>query len=144
MDIHTIIAGHHPKKNDGTINEDQKKNTAVKKVEASYSDIPDIFFDEILINTKLSRIDITVLMYLYRTVWCRANLYQIYGISPMLSLAEMTKLFKISIDELYQAFRHLEGFGFIATIRSGQYFVRKYMSKENDEKYGHSYDDFEI
>tara|TARA_R110000868_G_scaffold345134_1_gene606235 strand:+ start:2519 stop:2950 length:432 start_codon:yes stop_codon:yes gene_type:complete len=143
MDIHTIIAGHHSKLGD---NKNSNQTTAQKAqpAAATYSEIPDIFFDEILINTKLSRIDINVLMYLYRRIWCKPNLYQVYGISPMLSIVDTAKNLKITVDELYQAFKHLEGFGYLSTIRSGQYFVRKYISRENDEKYGHSYDDFEI
>ena len=38
----------------------------------------------------------------------------------------------------------LEELGFISTIRSGQYFVRRYFTKENDEKFGQTYDDFEV
>lgn len=143
IDIHTIIAGHRSKKN----NSDEPKvssEVAARTPEATLSEIPDVFFEEILAHVKLSRIDITVLMYLYRRVWCRPNLYRVYGISPMLSLAEMAKILNISIEELYQAFRHLEDFGFIGTIRSGQYFVRKYFARELDEKFGQTYDDFEL
>ena len=57
---------------------------------------------------------------------------------------EMAQNLKISIDEIYNALRKLEELGFISTIRSGQYFVRKYFTKENDEKYGQTYDDFEF
>ncbi|MBH48921.1 MAG: hypothetical protein CME71_12205 [Halobacteriovorax sp.] len=143
MDIHTIIAGHQPKPGEQK-DSNQTAASKSKPASATFSDIPDIFFDEILINTKLSRIDINVLMFLYRRIWCKPNLYQVYGISPMLSITETAKALKISVDELYQAFKHLEGFGYLGTIRSGQYFVRKYISRENDEKYGHTYDDFEI
>ncbi len=143
MDIHTIIAGHQPKKGD-----ESHKNEVSKpirnKSSASFSEIPDIFFDEIIVNSKLSRIDISLLMYLYRKIWCQPNLYRVYGISPMFSIIEVSKLLKISIDEFYQSLKHLEGFGFLTTIRSGQYFVRRFITKENDEKFGLTYDDFEV
>ena len=57
---------------------------------------------------------------------------------------EMAKQLKLSIEEIYQALRKLEELGFIGTIRSGQYFVRKYFTKDNDEKFGQTYDDFEV
>ena len=56
----------------------------------------------------------------------------------------MAKQLKLSIEEIYQALRKLEELGFIGTIRSGQYFVRKYFTKDNDEKFGQTYDDFEV
>ncbi len=143
MDIHTIIAGHQPKSNDGSSKEETPKSI-VQKDHPTFSEIPDVFFDEILISTKLSRIEITVLMFLYRKIWCQPNLYRVYGISPMLSVADFSKSLKITIDELYQALKHLEGFGFLTTIRSGQYFVRRFITRENDEKYGLTYDDFEV
>ncbi len=143
MDIHTIIAGHQPKKNDGSQSEESPKSI-VQKDSPSFSEIPDVFFDEILINTKLSRIDIAVLMFLYRKIWCQPNLYRVYGISPMLSVVDFAKSLKITIDDLYHALKHLEGFGFLTTIRSGQYFVRRFITKEYDEKYGLTYDDFEV
>ena len=143
IDIHTIIAGHRSKKV-GSEKVIAETTSDINPPQATSSEIPDVFFEEILAHVKLSRIDITVLMYLYRRVWCRPNLYREYGISPMLSLAEMAKVLNLKIDELYQAFKHLEDFGFIATIRSGQYFVRKFFLREFDEKYGQTYDDFEI
>lgn len=143
IDIHTIIAGHRSKKNETPVNV-TASHVEARTPEATSSEIPDIFFEEILAHVKLSRIDISVLMYLYRRVWCRPNLYREYGISPMFSLAEMAKVLNITIEELYQAFKHIEDFGFIGTIRSGQYFVRKYFTRELDEKFGQTYDDFEL
>lgn len=143
MDIHTIIAGHQPKKGEGPQKNEVSKPIHNKST-ASFSEIPDIFFDEIIVNAKLSRIDISLLMYLYRKIWCQPNLYRVYGISPMFSIIEVSKLLKISIDEFYQSLKHLEGFGFLTTIRSGQYFVRRFITKENDEKFGLTYDDFEV
>ena len=43
---------------------------------------------------------------------------------------------------ILQSIRHLESYGLIETIRSGQYFVRKYFTEENDLKYGQDYDHF--
>ena len=143
MDIHTIIAGHHPKKGDGSDKGDIAKPIRNNST-ASFSEIPDVFFDEIIVNKKLSRIDITLLMFLYRKIWCQPNLYRVYGISPMFSIVEVSKVLKITIDEFYQSLKHLEGFGLLATIRSGQYFVRRFLTKENDEKFGLTYDDFEV
>ena len=56
---------------------------------ASVSEIPDIFFDQILVNYKLSRQEVLVLMYLYRLVWRRPNLHRDYGIGPLLSYNDM-------------------------------------------------------
>ena len=47
-------------------------------------------------------------------------------------------------ENIYQALRKVEEYGFISTIRSGQYFVRKYFTKDYDEKFGQTYDDFEV
>lgn len=143
MDIHTIIAGHQPIKGEGSDKTEVAKPIRNKST-ASFSEIPDVFFDEIIINNKLSRIDISLLMYLYRKIWCQPNLYRVYGISPMFSIIEVSKILKISIDEFYQSLKHLEGFGLLTTIRSGQYFVRRFITKENDEKFGLTYDDFEV
>lgn len=143
IDIHTIIAGHRSKKSETSVKVTES-HVEARTPEATSSEIPDIFFEEILPHVKISRIDISVLMYLYRRVWCRPNLYREYGISPMFSLAEMAKVLNVTIEELYQALKHIEDFGFIGTIRSGQYFVRKYFTRELDEKFGQTYDDFEL
>lgn len=141
-DIHSIIAGHNSKSlNNSTPAIDDQS----RKIKApSVSEIPDIFFDKIIVEYKLTRIDIMVLMGLYRSVWCRPNLHKAFGISPIFSYKELSKGFQITIDELYQSLRKLEQWGFIETIRSGQYFVRKYFTRENDEKFGQTYNDFEM
>ncbi len=140
VDLHTILADHRSKKNHRRVESDvdSRLNTA------SSSDIPDLFFDQILVQYKLSRVEIMVLMYLYRQVWCRTNLYKIYGISQLLSHTEMAKSLNASLDDVYHALRKLEEYGFINTVRSGQYFVRKYFTKELDEFFIQTYDDFEI
>ena len=138
VDLHTILADHESRYSDG--------NPAKLPEEriASLSKIPDLFFDQILVNFKLSRIEIMVLMYIYRRVWCRPNLYKIHGISPLMSHSEMAENLGPSLEEVYNALRKLEEYNFLATVRSGQYFVRKYFTKDYDEYYGQTYDDFEL
>ncbi len=104
------------------------------------SEIPDVFFDEILNQFKLSRTEISLLMLLYRQVWCRANLYRSHGIGPLNAYHEMARLLHISQDDVIHAIRVLEGHGFIQTIRAGQYFVRKFFTEQNDQKYGQHYE----
>ncbi len=162
VDIHTILADHRSKKKsddpnllkDNSSVEQNLASTEVLKVTevtrprptalATSSEIPDLFFDKILVEFKLPRIEIMVLMYVYRQVWCRPNLYKIHGISQLLSYTEMGKVLHLEIEEIYQALRKLEESGFITTVRSGQYFVRRYFTKEIDEEFGQSYDDFDF
>lgn len=144
VDLHTILAEHRSKKrSDGSI-DIARVSSDVDANDVSNSSIPDIFFDYILVEFKLNRVDIMVIMYLYRFVWCRPNLYKVYGISQILSYTEMSKSLHLSLDEIYISLRKLEGYGFISTVRSGQYFVRKFFSKELDEQFVQTYDDFEI
>jgi DNA-binding MarR family transcriptional regulator len=140
VDIQSMIADHRTKKLRGSLDTGTPKNIEVPTT----SEIPDLFFDQILINIRLSRVELVVLMYIYRKVWCRPNLYKVYGISQIMSHNEMAKQLNITIEQTYQALRKLEELNFISTIRSGQYFVRKYFTQEYDEKYGQNYDDFEI
>jgi uncharacterized protein YlbG (UPF0298 family) len=108
----------------------------------SASEIPDIFFDHVLVNFKLSRIEIMVLMFLYRKVWCRPNINKVHGISDLLSHESIYTSLSITRDELYQAIVKLENLNFIETIRAGQYFVRKYFTEDLDKQYGQTYDNF--
>ena len=141
VDLQTILNDHRPKyKDKGELGTKNPKDS----LRATIAEIPDIFFDNILVNFKLSRIEIMVIMYLYRQVWCRANLYKEYGISQLMSHTEMAKALNIELDDVYHALRKLEELGFIETVRSGQYFVRKYFTRENDELFLQTYDDFEI
>lgn len=139
VDIHSIIADHGSKQ----LDKNTQTRKKAEKITASTSKIPDIFFDEIIVNFKLSRIDIIVLMYLYRKVWCKPNLFKLHGISPLLSHQAMADQNLLSIDEIYNAITRLESLGFLSTIRSGQYFLRRYFTKENDDMFGQTYDDFE-
>jgi len=141
VDLQTILQDHRPKNRDSA-----KVSTEGPKeiLTPSWSEIPDLFFDQILVEYKLSRMEIMVIMYLYRRVWCRANLYKVHGISQLMSHTEMGKTLGLAIEEIYHALRTLEEYGFITTVRSGQYFVRRYFTKRNDEHYGQTYDDFEV
>ncbi|MGK0368107.1 MAG: hypothetical protein ACI9QD_001248 [Thermoproteota archaeon] len=111
-------------------------------IKPSVSEIPDLFFDEILIEFKLTRIETIVLMHLYRKVWCKPNLNRLYGISDVFSHEDVCKKLSMYMDDFLNALRKIESLGFIETIRSGQYFVRKYFTQDNDKKYGQSYDNF--
>lgn len=139
VDLHSILNDHRSRANSAS-----NLGGAKTSLSPSVSKIPDVFFDEILVEYKLNRSEIQLLMFLYRRVWCRPNLHKIFGISPLLSLKEIEAFLKIPMQDLFNALQKLEGFGFISTIRSGQYFVRKYFSKELDEKFGQTYDDFEV
>lgn len=136
-ELHTILADHK------RISLRQSNKIKSKRVPTpSTSKIPDIFFDQILVQNKLNRIEVLVLMYIYRQVWCRPNLYKTYGFTQLLSHEEMAQNLSIKMEELQASLRKLESFGFIETIRSGQYFVRKYFTQENDLLYGQYYDNF--
>ena len=139
VDLHSILSDHRSRAGSASKIGGEKSN-----LDPSVSEIPDIFFDQILVEFKLTRPEIMVLMYLYRRVWCRPNLHRVYGISPLLSLKEIESFLKTPMEDIFNALRKIESFGFISTIRSGQYFVRKYFTKENDEEFRQTYDDFEV
>jgi len=113
-----------------------------KGVDPSISSIPDIFFDEVLLQYKLSRSEILVLMYLYRQVWSKPNLNSKFGIGPLHSFDRMAQELKLKNDELVSIIHALERHQLIQTVRVGQYFVRKFFTEEFDMKYGQSYDEF--
>ena len=139
-EIRMILSKFHSKKKlrDSEV---QKSGTG-PSLEALTSSIPDLFFDEILIRFKLTRPEITLLMYLYRQVWSRPNLYKSHGIGPLNSYVEMAQALHFTQEELAHNLRSLENYGFIETVRSGQYFVRRYFIEELDHKYGQDYDEF--
>lgn len=138
VDIQSIIKTHKGK------GENTLEGPVVDVETPTTSEIPDVFFDSILVQYKLSRLEIIVLMYLYRKVWCRSNLYRKHGISQLLSLTDMVNQLDFRIEEIHNAIRKLENFGFVMTIRIGQYFVRRYFTKELDQRFGQFYDDFEL
>lgn len=138
-DLRSILSSHHSRS--GKTSDNTLKNVN-DEVGATTSEIPDLFFDEILVHIKLTRTEVLLLMYLYRITWCKPNLHRKFGIAPMISHSEIATSLDITIDIFHQTIRRLESFGFIETIRSGQYFVRKYFTGENDQRYGQSYDNF--
>ncbi len=145
VDLRTILQDHKSKHKDLKDLHDMEVSKALtKETQPTVSEIPDLFFDSILVDYKLSRIEIIVLMYLYRRVWCRPNLYKKHGISQLLSHTEMAKALNLAIEDVFSALRKIESYGFIITFRSGQYFVRKYFTKAHDEAFGQTYDDFEL
>lgn len=129
-------------------NSRKKKEAEVEKSQvgpsstATSSEIPDLFFDEILQKFKLNRQEISLLMLLYRQVWCRPNLYKSHGIGPLNSYADLSSRLEIPSDSLMTFLKNLENYGLIETVRSGQYFVRKYFTEDNDVKFGQNYDEF--
>lgn len=138
-DIRSVLSQFHAKKK---LEPDATKS-AVGPVSAPLSsEIPDIFFDVILQKYKLTRQEISLLMLLYRQVWCRANLYKSHGIGPLNSYADLCLTLAINVEELGNQLRSLEKYGFIETVRSGQYFVRRFFTEEFDTQFGQHYNDF--
>ena len=139
-DIRSVLSQFHTKK--------KKDSAEVQKAQVgpidspSTSEIPDVFFDVILQKYKLNRHEISLLMYLYRQVWCRANLYKSHGIGPLNSYLDLGQALGLSSEEIVHHIHALESYGFIETVRSGQYFVRKFFLEEFDRKYGQNYNDF--
>jgi len=141
VDLQSILAEHRSKKK---VDYSHNKGGAGIPNIPTFSEIPDIFFDKIIVDYKLSRIEILVLMYIYRRVWCFPNLHRSHGISQLMSHTEMAKNLNVVIEDVYLALRKLEEYDMIRTIRAGQYFARRFFSKGMDELYDQSYDDFEL
>lgn len=141
VDLQSILAEHRSKKK--AENSNNKGGGGILHKPTS-SEIPDVFFDKIIVDYKLSRIEILVLMYIYRRVWCFPNLHRSHGISQMMSHTEMARNLGLAIDDVYSALRKLEEYDMIRTIRAGQYFSRRFFSKEMDEAFEQTYDDFEL
>lgn len=142
-DLYKIIADHRSRKPILNSNMDDPHKLRPSS-HATYSEIPDVFFDEVLVRFKLTRVELLVLMNLYRLTWCRPNIYKEFGISPMIGHSHLSVQLEVDVDIVLNSLRKLEEWGFISTIRSGQYFVRKFFTRENDEKYGQTYHDFEL
>ncbi len=138
-DIRSVLSQFNSKKKREV---DVQKSSVGPAATASSSEIPDVFFDVVLQKTKLNRQEITLLMFLYRQVWCRPNLYKSHGIGPLNSYQDLSSNLGISVEELGNYLRVLENFGFIETVRSGQYFVRKFFTETLDAQYGQNYDEF--
>ena len=138
-DIRSVLSSHHSK---NVTSGSNPTNPMYDHVTPTVSEIPDLFFDEILVQFKLTRVEILCLMYLYRATWSKPNLHRKFGIAPIVSHSDLSIKLDISNEILHQTIRRLEGYGFIETIRSGQYFVRKFFTETNDRKYGQTYDNF--
>jgi len=108
----------------------------------STSEIPDVFFDIILRDYKLGRHEISLFMLLYRQIWCKPNLYKSHGIGPLNSYATLCAVLGVTMEQLGTDLRSLEHYGLIETIRSGQYFIRKYFTEKLDAQFGQNYDEF--
>lgn len=138
-DIRSVLSQFNAKKKSG----ESTDRSGVGPTEvASTSEIPDVFFDVVLKNTRLNRNEITLLMFLYRQVWCRPNLYRSHGIGPLNSYSNISTQLGTSIEQLGTDLRTLEQYGLIETVRSGQYFVRKYFTETLDLHFGQNYDEF--
>lgn len=144
VDIHSILADYHTKTKASDKSEDQTDFSHKRTPENLLIEVPDVFFDEVIVEYKLSRIEIVVLMYIYRRVWCYPNIHKVHGISPMMSHSQMSKTLNLTIEEVYSSLRKLEELEFIKTIRAGQYFSRKYFTPKLDEHFHQTYDDFEF
>ncbi len=138
-DIRSVLSQFHSKKK--RENDLQKSGKGPHSVPSS-SEIPDVFFDVILQKVKLNRSEIILLMYLYRQVWCRPNLYRAHGIGPLNSYADICQVLGMTPEELGQHLRGLQNYGFIEAVRAGQYFVRKYFTEELDAQFNQNYDEF--
>lgn len=139
-DIRSVLSQFQSKKKRSP--DDLDKSSTGPSGPPSSSEIPDLFFDTILQQFKLNRHEISLLMILYRQVWCRPNFYKSHGIGPLNSYADLCSILGITSDDLGTYLRTLENYGLIETIRSGQYFVRKYFTLAFDKQYGQSYDEF--
>ena len=93
VDLHSILADYRPKKKET----DPKEGAGGPG--PTFSEIPDLFFDHILVEYKLARAEIIILMHLYRKVWCRPNIYRDFGIGPLLSYKDMGQQLGLSLDE---------------------------------------------
>ncbi len=137
-DIRSVLSQFHTKKR----KDDTQKSGEGPQSEASTSIIPDLFFDEVILKFKITRQEIAILMCLYRQIWTRPNLYRSHGIGPLNSYQNLATTLHLTTDELTHGLRSLENLGLIETVRSGQYFVRKYFTEEFDNKFGQDYDEF--
>jgi DNA-binding MarR family transcriptional regulator len=137
-DIRSVLSQFKKKRNEN----DLDKSGVGSHSYPDSSEIPDLFFDEILHLYKLSRMEILVLMFLYRQVWSWPNLYKKHGIGPLNSFSDLASRLNMTHEELVNHLHTLEKFHLIETVRSGQYFVRKYFTEEFDFKFGQHYDDF--
>ena len=100
VDLQSILAEHRSKKK---VDYSHNKGGGGVLHNPTFSEIPDIFFDKIIVDFKLNRIEILVLMYIYRRVWCFPNLHRSHGISQMMSHTEMAKNINVAIEDVYSS-----------------------------------------
>lgn len=143
-ELHSILQMHRSKQRERDPLSLDIDGIGGRRKDWASSSIPDVFFDQILVHMKLSRIEILVFIYIYRKVWIKPNLYKAHGISPIMSYTEMAHHLNVQLDQIYQALKALENLELIETIRAGQYFVRRFFTKEYDELAQQTYDDFDI
>ena len=136
-DIRSVLS-QFKKKKDSQLQKSQTRPSS----SASTSEIPDVFFDVVLLKLKLTRQEISLLMLLYRQVWCRPNLYRSHGIGPLNSYSDLSHKLGMNTEELGTILRNLENYGLIETVRVGQYFIRKYFLEGLDQEFGQNYDEF--
>lgn len=138
-DIRSVLSQFRTKKKDSP----DVQKSGLKPIKTPMnSEIPDVFFDIILKEYKLTRQEIVLLMYLYRQIWCRPNLYKSHGIGPLNSYSELSTVLGLTTEELGSYLRVLENYGLLETVRSGQYFIRKYFTEDLDRQFGQNYDEF--
>lgn len=140
-DIRSVLSQFHSKKkreSASSLNHSAPRSGGSPQT----SEIPDVFFDNILKRFKLNRQEVTMLMLLYRQVWCKPNLYKDHGIGPLNSYSELASNLGMTVEEVGQYIRSLENYGFIETVRAGQYFVRRFFTEDFDQQYGQTYNDF--
>jgi hypothetical protein len=138
-DIRSVLTQFNTRKKKA---ESPQKSGVGPNTVPSSSEIPDLFFDVVLQDCKLNRHEITLLMVLYRQVWCRPNLYKSHGIGPLNSYADLCAQLGTTTEQLGTDLRSLENYGLIETVRMGQYFVRKYFTEALDAQFGQNYDEF--
>jgi|GEM_PF-3007821 len=122
--------------------EEEKKESLPIPSNPKYSDIPDIFFDDILHRYKITKQEIIVLMFLYRKTWCGANIYKGHGISPLFSYEMLAQKCATEKSLLLDALKKLEVLGLITAVRPGQYFIRKFFLEQWDDQFHFNYHDF--
>lgn len=105
----------------------------------TFSSIPDNFFDFILIEYRLTRADLSLLLYLYRRTYSEDNELKDFGIAPMLGLNALARHLALTKEELFRSLTLLEKLGLLSTVRSGQYFIRRFFTEEFDQLYGQTY-----
>ncbi len=140
-ELQSILQSYRSKRADTNA---QDADTLHDRESFGHSLIPDLFFDKVLVHIKLSRIEILIFMYIYRRVWEKPNLYKAHGISPILSYTEMASNMNVELEDIYLGLKNLENLGLLETIRAGQYFVRRYFTKDFDFAAHQTYDDFDV